>query len=162
MIEVTFSTTTLNSSFNGATMETVIETAPITSILGSVKIDAQAVTYAKMQNVSAASRLLGRGDSGAGSPQEIALGTGLSMSGTTLNVTAGGTSYNTTIGNGSATSFNVNHALNSRNVMVVVYETNSPYAEVKCGIEHLDANNITVKANPAPSTNEYTVYVVKV
>lgn len=53
-------------------------------------IDNTVVTYAKMQNVSAASMLLGRGSAaGAGSPQEIALGTGLSMSGTTLNGTAG-------------------------------------------------------------------------
>jgi hypothetical protein len=49
-----------------------------------------AVTYAKMQNVSAASKLLGRGDSGSGDPQEITLGTNLTMSGTTLNATGGG------------------------------------------------------------------------
>jgi hypothetical protein len=37
-----------------------------------------------------ASKLLGRGDSGAGIPQEITLGTNLSITGTTLNATGGG------------------------------------------------------------------------
>ena len=61
------------------------------TLLGTVwTIDNDAVTYAKMQNVSAASRLLGRGSAaGAGDVQEITLGTGLSMSGTTLNGSAG-------------------------------------------------------------------------
>lgn len=50
-------------------------------------IDNDAVTYAKMQDVSAASKLIGRGDSGSGSPEEITLGSGLSMTGTTLVAT---------------------------------------------------------------------------
>lgn len=49
-----------------------------------------AVTYAKMQNVSAADRLLGRGNGGgSGDVQEISLGTNLSLSGTTLNASGG-------------------------------------------------------------------------
>jgi len=50
----------------------------------TTKVADDAITYAKMQNVSNASRLLGRGQgSGAGDVQEIQL-VGLSMSGTTL------------------------------------------------------------------------------
>lgn len=50
------------------------------------------VTYAKMQNVSAASRLLGRGSAaGAGDVEEISVGTGLAMTGTTLSASGGGT-----------------------------------------------------------------------
>jgi hypothetical protein len=57
---------------------------------GALTIANNAVSYAKMQDVSAASKLLGRGDSGSGDVQEITLGTGLSMTGTTLSSTGGG------------------------------------------------------------------------
>lgn len=54
-------------------------------------IQASAVTYAKMQNVSASSKLLGSSATGIGAaPSELTLGTNLSMSGSTLNA-AGGT-----------------------------------------------------------------------
>lgn len=50
-----------------------------------------AVSFAKMQNSTAASILIGRGaGSGAGDFQEIVLGTNLSMTGTVLNATGGG------------------------------------------------------------------------
>jgi hypothetical protein len=53
-------------------------------------IASSAVTYAKMQAVSAASRLLGRGTAGGTAVREVSLGTGLSMSGDVLSATAGG------------------------------------------------------------------------
>lgn len=61
------------------------------STVATADIDADAVTYAKMQNVSAASRLLGRGSaSGAGDVEEVSLGSGLSLTGTTLSATGTG------------------------------------------------------------------------
>lgn len=48
------------------------------------------VAFANIVPATAASKLVGRGDSGAGDFQEITLGTNLSMSGTTLNATGGG------------------------------------------------------------------------
>jgi hypothetical protein len=69
-------------------------TVPVGSNATTIANDA--VTYAKMQNTAAASVLLGRGSAaGAGDPQEITLGTNLSMSGATLNATGGGTSTST-------------------------------------------------------------------
>lgn len=52
------------------------------------KLNNQAVTYAKIQNVTA-NRLLGRQSTSSGSPQEITLGTNLSLTGSTLNATGG-------------------------------------------------------------------------
>lgn len=46
--------------------------------------------FANITQASAASKLLGRGDSGAGDFQEITLGSGLTMTGTTLSSTGGG------------------------------------------------------------------------
>lgn len=52
------------------------------------------VTYAKMQNVSAATRLLGRGSAGgAGDPEEITPSTGFVMTATTLTVEAPAYAY---------------------------------------------------------------------
>jgi hypothetical protein len=53
-------------------------------------VDNDAISYAKLQNVSATSRLLGRASTGAGDVEEITIGSGLSLSGTTLSATGGG------------------------------------------------------------------------
>jgi hypothetical protein len=69
---------TAAASFQGA--------GPGVSLSGHThSIDNDAVTYAKIQNVSAASRLLGRGSAaGAGDVEELTLASGLSLVGTVL------------------------------------------------------------------------------
>lgn len=53
---------------------------------GGIGIADDGVTYARMQNVSAASRLIGRGGgAGAGDPEELSLGNGLQLTSTTLD-----------------------------------------------------------------------------
>ena len=51
-------------------------------------IDNGVVTYAKLQDVSATNRLLGRATAGSGDAEEITIGSGLSLSGTTLSALA--------------------------------------------------------------------------
>jgi hypothetical protein len=64
------------------------------------------------------------------------------------------------VGNASATSYSLNHALATRDITVHVYENASPYAQVEADVEHTDSNNLTVKFALAPTTDQYRVVIV--
>jgi hypothetical protein len=66
-----------------------------TGAVTETKIANDSVTYDKIQNISSASKLLGRGDSGSGNTEEITIGSGLTMTGTTLSASGGGGGYPT-------------------------------------------------------------------
>lgn len=79
------------------------------------------------------------------------------------NSTSGGgstSSFTTTIGNGSSTSYVVNHALNTTEVIVQVRETASLKRVIDVEIDITDANNVTVVFGIAPALNAYTVVVL--
>jgi hypothetical protein len=64
------------------------------------------------------------------------------------------------MGDNSATTFVLNHALNSRDLVVLIREVASPYAEVMADVEMTDTNNITVRFSVAPTASEFTATII--
>ena len=63
-----------------------------------------------------------------------------------------GLNFSANIGDGTAVSYIVQHQLGTRDVMVQVYDTASPYDTVICDVERTDANNVTLSTTTALPT----------
>jgi hypothetical protein len=68
--------------------------------------------------------------------------------------------YAAAVGDGTTTVFTVTHNLSSRDIVVSIRETSSPYAQVYTDVEMTTENSITLRFAEAPSSNQYTVTVV--
>ena len=80
-------TITNNTSGNASTVTTNANlTGPVTSVGNATTITDGAVTYGKIQNESN-NTLLGNTSGGSASPEELTLGSGITVTGTTLSVT---------------------------------------------------------------------------
>lgn len=73
---------------------------------------------------------------------------------------SGSNIYAVSIGDGSTTTFTVTHNLGSRDVVVVVRQTASPYAMIQPDIIFTTINTISVVFSTAPTTDEFRVTVV--
>lgn len=108
---------------------------------------------------------------------QITAGTGLTKSGSTLNVGAGAginvaadtvltdptvipTAFAADIGDGSTTSIVVTHNLGSKDVIVAVYDKTTPFAEQICEVRHTSTTTITLVFAVAPTSAQYRVTVV--
>jgi hypothetical protein len=61
-----------------------------------------------------------------------------------------------------ASSFVINHALGTRNVVVSVFRTGTPWEQVLCDIEHTSTADVTLRFDPdnVPASGEFTVVVI--
>lgn len=89
-------------SFTNANGFTGVVTNPTTTPDLTLSIANDAISFAQMQNI-ATDRLLGREAAGSGNIEEIALGTGLSMSAGTLNVSGAALAITALTGDVTAT-----------------------------------------------------------
>lgn len=68
--------------------------------------------------------------------------------------------YTQTIGDGTATQFNVTHNLNTLDVNASLRSNQAPYDVVFTDITIVDANNITVTFAQAPTENQFKLVVI--
>jgi hypothetical protein len=66
--------------------------------------------------------------------------------------------YSANVG-GSASQV-ITHNLGTRDVVVLVRENSSPYAQVFCDVEMTTVNTITLRFAVAPAANAYRVTIV--
>jgi hypothetical protein len=67
--------------------------------------------------------------------------------------------FNSTIGDGSATSYTVTHNLNSRDVNVSVYRNSGAFDDVLVEIQRTSVNAVTILFDNAPAANAYRVMI---
>ena len=66
------------------------------------------------------------------------------------------------IGDGSATVYQINHNLGTRNVIVSCYRNSSPYDTVMLDVERTSTNQVTLRTTTALASNAVSVIITKV
>jgi len=67
--------------------------------------------------------------------------------------------YAVAIGDGTATSYTVTHNLGTKDVVVHVYESVTPFAQVEVDVLHTSTDALTINFAAAPATGAYRVVV---
>lgn len=68
--------------------------------------------------------------------------------------------FSANIGDGSTTSWVLTHNLGTSDVVVLLRQTASPYAQVIADVQMTSANSVTVNFTNAPSSNQYRATIV--
>lgn len=73
----------------------------------------------------------------------------------------GAAGYSANVGNGTLTTITVTHNLNTRDILVNVWQAATPWGRVECDIVADTVNSIQLTFTTAPTTNQYRVCVTK-
>ena len=68
--------------------------------------------------------------------------------------------YSVTVGNGALTDIPVTHNFGTKDVLVEVYRTGTPWDTIECQVERTDTNTVTLGFNTAPTSAEFTCVVI--
>ena len=92
----------------------------------------------------------------------INAGTGFNISSGSLEFATsyGVRKYTQLVGDGTATSYYVEHGFGTRSVTVQVFQAGTPYAQVETDVERTDTDSVTIKFATAPTQSEYEVIVI--
>lgn len=153
----------LDVNVDGVTLEIVTDTVQVADGgIGTTQLADDSVTAAKLNADTAGAGLVQNGGTGA---------LDVNVDGVTIIVNGSDQlevvdqfddhKYQTDIGNGVDSSFNINHALNDANVLVQVFDNNTG---VQCIVDVtiVDANNLTIAfdASIVPTANQFSVVVL--
>jgi len=92
----------------------------------------------------------------------VKLGTGLAFDGSGNIVPDSGygvRKHAESIGDASATSYQINHGFNTKDVTVQVFQNAADYGQVETDVEHTNVDYVTIKFASAPALNEFRVVV---
>ena len=68
--------------------------------------------------------------------------------------------FTANFGDGSATSFNVDHNFNMREVTVEVYRNSGNYDTILCDVNRTTTNRVNLVFAAAPASNAFTVVII--
>lgn len=114
-----------------------------------------------VQQGAAVSYTAGAGLTLTGSTLDVGQGTGITVSADSIAVDTAvvARKYNTTVGDGAATSYVITHNLGNQWCTVQVFRNSGSFDQIECDIELTSTNTATLRFAVAPTSAQYRVVI---